>query len=264
MNKKVTTLLFVVLTVTAFSQKKPFDLYLLTGQSNMAGRGTVESQDTVAHPRVFSLNKENEWVPARDPIHFDKPVAGVGPGRSFGIEMAKANPGAIIGLIPCAVGGSAIDDWRPGVYFEQTKNYPWDDMEKRLKIAMKNGRLKGIIWHQGESDSNPGNSAEYEQKLEKLINRLRTLADDPDVPFVAGEIGRFNIKTNKEQYPDIHQSPAEVVMKSTKDVVNHKSNAAFVKSGGLKDRGDKTHFNSESYRILGKRYAKAMQKLQKK
>ncbi len=77
----------------------------------MAGRGTVEAQDTVINPHVFTLNKNNKWVPAQDPIHFDKTIAGVGLGRSFGIEMAKANPGVNIGLIPCAVGGSPIDAW---------------------------------------------------------------------------------------------------------------------------------------------------------
>ncbi len=265
MNIKELSVFFLLLiSVTAFSQNKPYDLYLLIGQSNMAGRGKVEAQDTVIHPRVFTLDKNNSWVPAQDPVHFDKSVAGVGLGRTFGIEMARANPAAVIGLIPCAVGGSPIGAWKPGAYFSQTKSYPWDDMEKRLKTALQKGTLKGILWHQGESDSNPESSLEYEQELKKLISRIRILAGDPDVPFVAGEIGRFKMKTNKEQYPDLKPQPAKVVMQSTQKVVKNDKNAAFVKSNGLKDRGDKTHFNSDSYRILGKRYAKAMQKLQKK
>ena len=65
------------------------DLYLLIGQSNMAGRGKVEDSDRVVHPRVWTLNKSDEWVPAIDPLHFDKPAAvGVGLGRTFGLEIA--------------------------------------------------------------------------------------------------------------------------------------------------------------------------------
>ena len=139
---------FLLFVFYLSAQEKPLELYLLISQSNMAGRGTVESQDTVAFPRVFSLNKNSKWVPARDPIHFDKSVAGVGLERSFGIEMANANPDAEIGLIPCAVGGSSIDAWNPGGYHEQTKTYPWDDMKKRLNIALKSGTLNGVLWHQ--------------------------------------------------------------------------------------------------------------------
>jgi len=265
MNYKTLILFVVFLQIFQLSaQEKPFDLYLLIGQSNMAGRGTVEPQDTIAFPHVFTLNKNNKWVPARDPIHFDKKVAGVGLGRSFGIEMAKRNPDALIGLIPCAVGGSPIDAWKSGSYFKQTKTYPWDDMEKRLKIALKSGTLKGILWHQGESDSNPEKCYSYKAKLEDLIQRLRKLTENPEIPFVAGEIGQFKIKANKEQYSEIKPAPAKVVMNSTKEVVKKDKNAAFVKSNRLQHRGDHTHFNSKSYRILGKRYARAMLKLQHK
>ncbi len=230
----------------------------------MAGRGDVEPEDTVTHPKVFTLNKDNEWVPAKDPIHFDKSVAGVGLGRTFGIKIAESNKDVFIGLIPCAVGGSSIENWVPGSYFEQTKSYPWDDMEKRLKIALNSGKLKGILWHQGESDANPERCEEYEKKLTDLIYRVRNLVQDQEIPFVAGELGRFKIKSNKDSFPENKPSPAEVVVKSTKRVIKNDRNARFVKSNGLNHRGDKTHFDSKSYRILGKRYAKAMLKLQQK
>lgn len=260
----VLIILFLFICVHIKAQEKHFDLYLLIGQSNMAGRGIVESQDTVAYPRVFTLNKNDEWVPARDPIHFDKTVAGVGLGRTFGIEMADANPGVNIGLIPCAVGGSPIDAWKPGVRYEQTGTYPFDDMEKRLKVALKNGTLKGILWHQGESDSNPEKCYLYENKLRTLIQMVRELGKNEDAPFVAGEFGRFKLKANHEEYPDLKPGPADVVMNATKKVVKQDKKAGFVKSNGLDHKGDNTHFNSESYRIFGKRYAKEMLKLQKK
>ncbi len=97
-------------------EKESFHLYLLAGQSNMAGRGAVSERDKKAHPRVFVLNRLNRWVPATDPLHFDKSWAGVGPGLTFGKELAEADPNVIIGLIPCAVGGSPISAWKPHSY----------------------------------------------------------------------------------------------------------------------------------------------------
>ena len=90
--------------------KEKFHLYLLIGQSNMAGRGTVEPQDTLGNSKILCLNRDGDWEIAKDPIHFDKPVAGVGPGLSFAREMLKtADKDIVIGLIPCAAGGSSID-----------------------------------------------------------------------------------------------------------------------------------------------------------
>lgn len=259
-----TSIFLFLLSLGVFAQEKQFDIYLLIGQSNMAGRGTVEAEDTVVHSRVFTLSENKQWVPAQDPIHFDKSVAGVGLGRTFGIELAKTYKTVNIGLVPCAVGGSPIDSWKPGGFHEQTKTHPWDDMEKRLNFALQSGELKGILWHQGESDSNPEKCDNYKNKLEDLIVRLRQLAENENIPFVAGEIGRFKLRENRKNYSGKNPSPAEVVKKSTKEVVKKDKNAAFVKSRGLKHRGDNTHFNSKSYRTLGKRYARKMLKLQKK
>jgi len=106
------------------TQDPHFHLYLLIGQSNMAGRGEVGPQDREIHPRVLALSKEGEWVPAIDPIHFDKPIAGVGPGRTFGKTMAAHDPSVRIGLIPCAVGGSPISTWQHSGFWEQTGTTP--------------------------------------------------------------------------------------------------------------------------------------------
>jgi hypothetical protein len=127
--------------------KEQFHLYLLIGQSNMAGRGKIEEQDKTAHPRVLKLTKENTWAPGIDPLHFDKPqIAGVGLGSSFGRTMADADPDVTIGLIPCAVGGTPLARWqKDGDLYKQAV--------ERAKAAMKDGTLKGILWHQGENDA---------------------------------------------------------------------------------------------------------------
>lgn len=102
-----------------------FYIYVAMGQSNMAGRGKVDGKySRMKHRRVFMLDKDQKWVKAMHPVHFDKPqIAGVGPALSFGIEMAKAHKGKKIGLVPCAVGGTSIQHWKPGAYDERTDTH---------------------------------------------------------------------------------------------------------------------------------------------
>jgi len=236
--------------------EKGFDLYLLIGQSNMAGRGVVEDEDVRLHPRVFTLNRENEWIPARDPIHFDKKIAGVGPGRTFGIVMAEQNPSRTIGLVPCAVGGTSIRLWQPGAYDEKTDTYPYDDMLKRMRIAMQSGTLKGILWHQGESDSAMGLDGTYQEKLIQLIGRLRKDLDAEQVPFVLGQMGEF------EGRPwDAGRKKVDLAHKL---ICGKVYNTGFVSTKGFTDKGDKVHFDSSSARELGRRFAWKMLELQRK
>ncbi len=234
--------------------KENFHLFLLVGQSNMAGRGVVESQDKTAHPRVLMLNKQSVWEPAIDPLHFDKPVAGVGLGKTFAQIVADANPEIVVGLIPCAVGGSPISTWQPGAFYSATKSHPWDDAIKRTTKALESGTLRGILWHQGESDSGDlQNANAYEKRLHELIVRFRKQLDAPDVPFIAGQLGQF----------------AEVPWTQARTVVNaaHQSlpskipHTAFVASNDLQHKGDKVHFDSASCREFGRRYAEAYFKL---
>ena len=259
MTRPFLSLVFLLCTSLSFGQesklpeKENFHLYLLIGQSNMAGRGKVEEQDKTPHPRVMMLNKAGEWVPAVDPLHFDKSAAGVGLGKSFGMQMAETNPKVTIGLIPCAVGGSPIDSWKPGVFYAATKSHPWDDAIKRAHLALKSGTLKGILWHQGESDSSPKLAPAYEAKLHDLIARLRKELDSPNVPFLAGQLGQFADAPWNDSKKQVDQA-----LQALPEKVPH---TAFVSSTDLQHKGDKTHFDSPSLREFGKRYAAAFQKL---
>ncbi len=233
--------------------KEKFHLFLLVGQSNMAGRGVVEEQDRTPHPRVLMLDKAGEWVPAVDPLHFDKPVAGVGVGKTFGQIIADATPGVTIGLIPCAVGGSPIDVWRPGAFYAATKSHPWDDAMKRAKLALESGELKGILWHQGESDSNENLAAGYERKLHDLIRRLRAELNAPQAPFLAGQLGQFEERPWSEHKQRVDRAHRDLPAKVPQ--------TAFVSSAGLKHKGDEVHFDAASCREFGKRYAAEFLKL---
>ena len=108
-------------------------IYLLMGQSNMAGRGEItEGYKSEGNPRVFMLDKSRNWVAAKHPLHFDKAIAGVGPGLAFALRMAARDTGIRIGLVPCAVGGSSIDSWVPGGFDKATQTHPYDDAVARI------------------------------------------------------------------------------------------------------------------------------------
>jgi hypothetical protein len=225
------------------AQEAPHDLqlFLLIGQSNMAGRGPVEAQDREVIPRVLMLNKEMAWVPAVDPLHFDKPnVAGVGLGRTFAKTMLWANPSVSIGLIPAAFGGTSLDEWKPG-------DKLYTDAVKRAKEAMKSGKLRGILWHQGEADAGTmEHVSSYRERFANLVQHLRSDLDAPDVPVVVGELGEFQKgKFTREMNEQLALVPF---------VVPH---SAFVSSAGLTDKGDGVHFGSASAREFGRRYALA-------
>jgi hypothetical protein len=225
-------------------------LFLLAGQSNMAGRGQVEAQDSVVNPRVLKLDKSMAWVPAVDPLHWDKPtLVGVGPGRSFGLTLAARDTTARIGLIPTAVGGSPVSSWAPGALDPATGTHPYDDALARLRIAQRTGKLRGILWHQGESDATPALSVLYAARLRALIARFRAEAGDPKLPFVIGALGNFGAKpwsADMARVDSVHRAIAATV-----------PHVAYVSSEGLRDKGDALHFDASSQRTFGERYAAA-------
>ena len=226
-------------------------LYLLVGQSNMAGRGTVDEESKLADPRVVMLTKALEWQPATDPLHFDKPVAGVGPGLSFGKAMAARATGVRIGLMPCAVGGTSIKLWVRDAFDTVTRTHPYSDMLERVSAAQKVGVLKGIIWHQGEADRNAPES--YAGLLGDLIARMRKDCG-AEVPFVAGEISSFESNTVDATVrfnAAVHSLEGRV------------EKYGCASSEGLSHKGDRVHYDTASARSLGERYAEKMAALQK-
>lgn len=216
-------------------------LFLLIGQSNMAGRGKVEPQDQVVNPHIFMLTKDLKWVPATDPLHFDKPVAGVGPGSEFAREILKRDPAATIGLIPCAVGGTSLDQWKAG-------DKLYNAAVARTKEALKSGKLAGILWHQGEADSAPDKVATYAERFSLMIGQLRKDLDADKVPVILGELGRF--RAGSKAFND-----------NLPSVVTKVPLSGLAKSEELTDKGDKLHFDAASARKLGARYAAEFGKL---
>ena len=109
----------------------------------MAGRGAVDAESKTINPQILMLDSLNQWVPATDPVHFDKPSGWCWPCHQLCKKYVGDEKKIKIGLIPCAWGGSPIKVWEPGAtYFNA---HPYDDAIARTKIAMQKGVLKGIL-----------------------------------------------------------------------------------------------------------------------
>jgi hypothetical protein len=224
------------------------DIFLLAGQSNMAGRGTVESFDRLVWPNLFSLDREGKWIPAVDPIHFDKPRAGVGPGLTFGRVVADAYPDKKIGLVPAACGGSPIAAWRPGAYHLNTKSHPYDDAVARVRRAMADGRLRAILWIQGESDSTVERAPLYYECLKELIMSLRHDLGSKTVPFLIGHLPRFSPASNPSR---------DAVTAAQQRVARELPEVYFVDMPVLTGLPDGIHADAASAREMGRRLAEA-------
>ena len=176
---------------------------------------------------------------------------GVGPGLAFGIKMAEADTDTSvkIGLVPCAVGGTPIEHWKAGAYDEATGTHPYDDAVQRIREAMKRGVISGILWHQGESDCTDALAPDYMPQLLNLISNIRTVVQNPDLPFVAGELGRF-------------YGPHDLINAQLPSLLQKLKNVGVVSSQGLTDRGDALHFDAVSAEALGRRYADKMLEIQ--
>ncbi len=205
----------------------------------MAGRGSITGDSPKPHPRVWALSRQQEWVLAQDPIHFDKKIAGVGPGTSFGWTVAESDPSLVVGLVPAAVGGSTLAEWMPGQpLYEVALN--------RARLAQHWGRIAGVLWHQGESDLAPERVAVYTESFGRMITQLRQDLGEPGLPVLVGEIHRARAGS----------AALNEVLARLPDLLPR---VFFITSEGLTDRerGDQTHFDTPSQRELGRRYAKA-------
>ena len=216
------------------------DLFLLAGQSNMAGRGDLEAQDQTPMDGVFALNKDLAWTPAVDPLHWDKPIAAVGLGRSFASTLRKYGAAGQVGLIPAAFGGTSLEEWSPGGKL-------FADAIARSKAAAPAGRLRGILWHQGEAECDKEDKARtYAARFVMIVTALRAELGVPESPLVVGQLGGFF----KGQFaPVVNEQLATAPLWLTK--------SGFVSSAGLGHKGDEVHFNSAGLRELGRRYALA-------
>ncbi|XAR72933.1 Acetylxylan esterase [Bertholletia excelsa] len=230
--------------------KAPKQIFILSGQSNMAGRGGVTREkhwdgvvplECRSDPAILRLNAQNHWEkPAREPLHADidtKKVCGVGPGMSFA-NAVRAHVAGDMGLVPCAVGGTAINEWARGSDLYQ-------NMIKRTKLAAANGgEIQALLWYQGESDTLSEHEAKsYKAHMEKFIHDARADLNCPSLPII-----QVAIASGEDKY-------IEIVREAQKSI--DLPNVVCVDARGLALKEDNLHLTTEAQVQLGGMFADA-------
>ncbi|MGU3375166.1 sialate O-acetylesterase [Chryseobacterium sp. M5A1_1a] len=223
--------------------------FLMIGQSNMAGRGFVKEVPPIYDEHI-KMQRNGLWQIMSEPINFDRPSAGVGLSASFAAAWRLDNEQDEIGLIPCADGGTSLDDWAiGGALFENAIS--------QARLAQRTSQISGILWHQGESDSSPEKAEKYCEKFSKIIEALRQELTIPDVPLIIGGLGDFLPNGIFGQY----FASYSLINQALEEFARTYANSYFVTAEGLTANADGIHFNALSQRILGLRYYAAFRDL---
>lgn len=228
-------------------------VFILAGQSNMAGRGFVEPQDTIPDKRILTINKNGQIVYAKEPIHFYEPTrTGLDCGLSFCKALIKHIPDSIsILILPAAIGGSSIQQWLGDSTYRRVKLM--SNFQEKVEFGKKTGEIKAVLWHQGESDANEEDIPVYKEKLSQLIFKFRAIVNNDNLPVLIGKLGSYS--KNKDDW--------EKINRAIKSYSSQDKNTAVINTSDLKDKGDTVHFNSEGQRIMGQRFAKEFIKFKK-
>lgn len=247
-------LLFALTSLTYASGHEPFDIYLLIGQSNMAGRGSFEPDDTIEPiDGVWLLDSAGAVVPATPPlnrfssIRKDISLQGYNPGVEFS-RLMHSRTGRPVLLVVNARGGSHIRQWQPGA----SAGY-FNEAVRRTRQAMKFGNLKAILWHQGETDIQK-HTPDYPVLFNVMISELKKELGVGDLHVVLGQVGQWGW-ADREDIDRFNDS----ILPATIEMV---PNSEYVSSDALrrryKDKESDPHFGREAQRRLGRRYADAL------
>jgi len=255
----------------SFSQDPNYLIYLCLGQSNMEGAARAELQDSTVNPRFQVMaavdcanldRTKGNWYPALPPLCRCR--TNLGPADYFGRTMVENLPENVkVGVIVVAIGGCKIElfdkenyqtytetapGWMKGMIKEYDGN-PYGRLVEMAKLAQKDGVIKGILLHQGES--NPNDSL-WTRKVKGVYdNLMKDLNLNPkNVPLLAGE-------TVHADQQGICAGMNTIIATLPQTLPN----SYVISSAGCVDGPDNLHFSAAGYRELGKRYAEKMLEL---
>lgn len=248
---------------------KNFHIYLCFGQSNMEGFPGIEKQDLESVDERFQVlaavdfpkqdRKRGNWYSAVPPLC--RPSTGLCPVDYFGRTLVSALPPDVrVGVINVSIGGCKIElfakdtfqsyaatapRWMAGTISTYSGN-PYQHLIDLAKLAQKDGVIKGVLLHQGESNTNDKEwPAKVKGIYENLLNDLHLQATD--VPLLVGEL------VNADQ-----NGACASMNRIIDDLPTTIPTAHVISSAGCAGRPDRLHFTPPGYRELGKRYAEAM------
>ncbi len=244
-----------------------FHIYLCFGQSNMEGQGKIEAVDTSVNNRFLVMQaldcpeipgEKGKWRMAIPPLSQCK--SGLSPSDYFGRTMVEKLPENVkVGVINVAVGGCDIRLFDKDIYQNHLATYeedwftnkiafynrnPYQYLMDLAKHAQKDGVIKGILLHQGETNTGDEQWPEYVSKI--YNNMLDELSlEGTEVPLLAGEVVSVDSSCCASMNAIINTLPRAV------------TNAHVISSKGCTAK-DKAHFDAAGYRELGRRYAHKM------
>ncbi|MBQ1935813.1 MAG: sialate O-acetylesterase [Clostridia bacterium] len=229
--------------------------FLMIGQSNMAGRGIPSEVEPIKNPAIKVL-RNGLWqlMIHSYPVNPDRTFSGVCPAESFADAYQKDH-GVEVGLIPCADGGTCLDQWQEGTLL-------YDHAVYMGKLAQRTSTIAGVLWHQGEGDCHDHMVAPYEEKFLKMMAALRRDLNLYDVPFLVGGLGDFLANYTYTPGPNC-QKNYRTINEALKRIGTQPM-TGFVSAEGLTSNPDLLHFNAVSQREFGLRYYEVFKTLENK
>ena len=249
-----------------------FYIFLCFGQSNMEGAARPEAEDLKSPGPRFLLmpavddaqrgRTMGKWCEAAAPLC--RPNTGLTPADWFGRTLIETLPENIrVGVIHVAIGGIRIEGLMPDQITEYVKtapgwmkgmleaygNNPYERLVTLAKRAQQDGVIKGVLMHQGESNTG---DPEWAQKVQSVYDHL--LGDlqlkPEEVPLLAGEVVQAN-----------GEGQCVAMNKQIDELPKTLHTAHVVSSTGCSNGPDKLHFDAAGYRELGRRYGEKMLEL---
>ncbi|XP_052146281.1 probable carbohydrate esterase At4g34215 [Oryza glaberrima] len=224
-------------------------VFILGGQSNMAGRGGVVGShwdgmvppECAPNPSILRLSPQLRWEEAHEPLHNgidSNRTCGVGPGMSFANALLRSGQFPVIGLVPCAVGGTRMADWAKGTDL-------YSDLVRRSRVALETGgRIGAVLWYQGESDTvRWADANEYARRMAMLVRNLRADLAMPHLLLI-----QVGLASGLGQY-------TEVVREAQKGIKLR--NVRFVDAKGLPLEDGHLHLSTQAQVQLGHMLAQA-------
>ena len=234
------------------------NLFILAGQSNMVGWAPIPD-DEKTDVRVYVFAKDYRWRLADHPIEnavnqvdmvSENRIAGFGPAMDFAFATLELHPDIVIGLIPCAKNSSLIVQWQRDLSDQSL----YGSCLKRVRAASPMGEIAGMLFFQGEADAldpiqypnPPPHPLDWSVLFSSFVTDFRKDLYSPDLPVVFAQIGTSlspeafpNWEIVKAQQASLHLPKSEMIV--TDDL------PLF----------DGIHFTTDSYRIIGRRFAEA-------
>lgn len=242
------------------------DLWILAGQSNMQGVGNnIDFAIPSERVHVFAMN--DEWRVAEEPLHrlgesrdivhsnvqdekermtLVQDVTGWTKGAGLGLPFAKEmtrRTGRPIGLVPCAHGGTSMSQWDPAQR-DAGGNSLYGAMLRRF--AATGGKVRGILWYQGESDANPDDAPKFLGRFLSFVQAVRDDFGAPELPFYYVQIGRFVTEGDP-----VFWNTIQVMQLKAETVLQHSGMVAAVDL----PLDDAIHVGTDGLKILGNRLA---------